>query len=98
MADASQNGELQEVIRKGRMPEIQSIAVCFYSNTTRSFDALIISERFKISRQLLLGNCRGAVAEEQISAIYGGSTPAFMRMLIVDRCSQFMYLTFRGQQ
>ena len=60
MADASQNGELQEVIRKGRMPEIQSIAVCFYSNTMRSLDAQIISESFKISRQLLLGNCRGA--------------------------------------
>ena len=30
MADASQNGELQEVIRNGRKPGIQSIAVCFY--------------------------------------------------------------------
>ena len=44
------NGELQEVIRNGRMPEIQSIAVCFYSNTTRNLEALMISESSKISR------------------------------------------------
>ncbi len=50
MADASQNGELQEVIRNGRMAGIQSIAVCFYTNTTRNLEALIISESSKIYR------------------------------------------------
>ena len=54
MADASQNGELQEVIRNGMMPGIQSIAVFFYSNATRNLETLILSESFKISRQLLL--------------------------------------------
>ena len=49
MADASQNGELQEVIRNGRMPGIQSIAVCFYSNAMRNLEALILYESFKIS-------------------------------------------------
>ncbi len=53
MADASQNGELQEVIRKGRMPEIRSVAVFFYSNTTRNLETLIITDSSKISRQLL---------------------------------------------
>ena len=33
--DGWSNGELQEVIRNGRMPVIQSIAMCFYSNATR---------------------------------------------------------------
>ena len=56
MADASQNGELQEVIRNGRMPGIQSIAVCFYSNATRNLETLILSESFKLSRQLPRSN------------------------------------------
>ena len=35
------------------MPGIRSIAVFFYSNTMRSLETLIITESFKISRQLL---------------------------------------------
>ncbi len=38
----------------------------------------------------------GAIAEKQISAIHGGSTPASMRVLVVDRCHQFMPLTVNG--
>ena len=40
--------------------------------------------------------CRGAIAEEQISAIHGGSISAFMWVMIVDRCPQFMPLTVNG--
>ena len=45
--DGWSNGELQEVIRNGRMPGIQSIAVCFYSNATRNLEALILSESLR---------------------------------------------------
>ena len=46
--DAWSNGELQEVIRNGRMQDAWNTEYCcvFYSKATRNLEALTLSERF----------------------------------------------------